>query len=157
MQHEVGVRTARVKHELPLECVKVEGVMGWLRRVFSRQDPKSERQRSESHEAETPRSVGDGQAARGPTATCDNCGAPVRFDGDDSGTVTLTFGATTRTTTLCASCTRIAEKEEQWRATGMWVGPDPPQSIAHACTLTDDEMRELFARSGEPEDPSATK
>jgi hypothetical protein len=113
--------------------------MGWLRRTFSRQDAKSERQRAERQ------------------ATCDNCGAPVSFDGENSGTVTLTFGAATRTTTLCAACTRIAEKEEQWRATGIWVGPDPPPSIAHARRLTDDEMRELFARSAEPEDPNATK
>jgi hypothetical protein len=124
--------------------------MGWLRRLFSRQDPKSERQRSEPQEAL--RAVDDDQAARGATATCDNCGAPVTFDGENSGTVTLTFGATTRTTTLCASCTRIAEKEEQWRATGIWVGPDPPPSIAHARQLTDDEMRELFGRSREADD-----
>jgi hypothetical protein len=125
--------------------------MGWLRRFFSRQDLKTQPQSSEPQDAEALRTVDQGQAARGATATCDNCGAPVIFDGENSGTVTLTFGATTRTTTLCAACTLLAEKEEQWRATGIWVGPDPPPSIAHARKLTEDEMRELFGRSQEPE------
>lgn len=137
--------------------IGVEGVMGWLRRIFNRQERTSQRRSSEPQDAEALRSVDHDEAPQRAPAFCDNCGAPVTFEGENSGTVTLTFGATTRTTTLCAACTLIAEKEEQWRATGIWVGPDPPPSIAHARTLTDDEMGELFGRDGEPEDPNAAK
>lgn len=95
--------------------------MGFLRKVFGKSDEPADH-----------------------SATCDKCGAQVTFDGDEGGSVVITFGATARTTTLCASCQRDEEKERQWRETGIWVGDDLPPSLRNAQRISGDELRALL-------------
>ena len=84
-------------------------------------------------------------------ATCDACGSVVHFEGPRSGVVTF-FPATGETVTLCATCSADADKERQWRETGVWVGSDLPPSLRSARPATPEELRRLLGMEPAPDD-----
>lgn len=78
------------------------------------------------------------------TPTCDRCGKAVQFEGQESGTVVVTFGTPPVTRTLCAACKVDEEKERQWRDTGIWIGDDVPPPLRSMRPATTEELRKLL-------------